>query len=59
MKNIETSISKDKILTIKIDLKKDYGRSKSGKTIIVASTGGNPQVASGICLGLNCYKYPE
>ena len=59
MKNVETTVSKDGLLTIKVDLTKEYGRSRSGKTIIIASTEGNHQVASGVCLVLNCYKYPE
>ena len=44
------------ILTIKIDLSQEHGPSKSGKTITIASTKGNVEVAPGIKLGLNCYK---
>ena len=58
MKNIEIT-QKDQTLTIKVDLSKEFGRSKSGKTIIIATTGGNKEVADGIHMGLNIYKYPE
>jgi len=56
MKNVETKVVKD-VLTITINLKKDFGPSKSGKTIIIGSTEGNQTVAPGIVLGLNVYKY--
>lgn len=58
MKNIEIT-HKDQTLTITIDLSKTYGPSKSGKTIIIASTEGNKEVAKGVHMGLNIYKYPE
>ena len=58
MKNIETKKTGDK-LTIEIDLSKEYGRSKSGKTVIIASTEGNIEVGNGIKLGVNCYKAPK
>ena len=58
MKNVSIT-QKDQILTITVDLSKEFGRSKSGKTIIIASTGGNKEVATGIHIGLNVYKYPE
>ncbi len=56
MKNIDLKV-KDKILTITIDLSKEFGRSKSGKTIIVASTEGNVSVpgAENIKVGVNVY----
>lgn len=56
--NVEVKVDGKKAI-ITIDLAKDYGRSKSGKTIIVASTKGGKQIADGITLGLNCYKYPK
>lgn len=55
MKNVDCSVSGD-ILTIKIDLKADHGPSKSGKTKVVASTGGFAQVPGappGFGLNLN------
>jgi hypothetical protein len=58
MKNIDIE-TKGTTLTITIDLSKEFGRSKSGKTIIIATTGGNKEVADGVHMGLNIYKYPE
>jgi hypothetical protein len=60
MKNVETSVDGN-ILTIKVDLSKDFGASKSGKTIVIASTEGNVGVPGneGTKLGLNIYKYPS
>lgn len=56
MRNVAYNIDGD-LLTIKVDLSKELGRSKSGKTMIVASTGGNVDIGhSGIKLGLNMYK---
>ena len=56
MKNINLKV-KDKTLTITIDLSTRYGRSKSGKTIIIASTEGNVSVpgVEEIKVGVNCY----
>ncbi len=45
MKNVELKQDGD-ILTIKIDLSKNFGGSKSGKSTVVASTEGNKRVAS-------------
>tara|TARA_R110002020_G_scaffold442581_1_gene653732 strand:+ start:231 stop:455 length:225 start_codon:yes stop_codon:yes gene_type:complete len=55
------------ILTLKIDTNTDIGPSASGKTIMIASSGGNKKInvgdeASGdniVMLGLNLYRYPE
>ncbi len=63
MKNIDLSVEND-VLTLKIDLAKDFGLSKSGKTVIIASTEGNITVEdhnmpSMVKLGVNCYKYPD
>jgi hypothetical protein len=48
---------KGTILTVEIDLEKDYGPSASGKNNIIASTGGNIGVPEHprIKIGLNCY----
>jgi len=43
MKNVEMSVDGN-ILTIKVDLTKDFGPSSSGKTIIIASSEGNQSV---------------
>ena len=43
-------------LTIKVDITKRYGKSSSGKNIIIASTEGNQTVDStDIKVGLNVY----
>jgi len=56
MKNVEFKVSGKK-LTIEIDLSKNFGPSKSGKTTIVASTEGNETIPNtgGIIVGLNAY----
>ncbi len=59
MKNIEMTVEGN-TLTIKVDLSKDFGKSKSGKTIIVASTEGNVSVPErDEKIGLNIYRYPD
>jgi hypothetical protein len=56
MQNIKTTVKGDK-LTLEIDLKTTLGPSKSGKTILVASSGGNiPIPGTDLVLGLNAYK---
>ena len=40
MKNVEMAVV-DNILTIKVDLTREFGPSSSGKTIIIATTEGN------------------
>jgi len=55
MQNIETKIE-GTILTVKIDLSKEYGPSKSGKTISIASTLGNQEIQKNVFLGVNVYK---
>jgi len=59
MKNVEMTVEGE-TLTIKVDLSKDFGKSKSGKTIIVASTEGNVSVPErNEKIGLNIYRYPD
>ena len=59
MKNIEMTVEGE-TLVIKVDLSKDFGPSKSGKTIIIASTEGNVSVPDReVKIGLNIYRYPE
>jgi len=45
-------------LTITADLTKEFGRSKSQKSIVIATTGGNVPVEGheGVKVGLNVYK---
>jgi len=58
-KNCEIKVEND-ILTIKVDLTKDFGKSASGKTNIIATTEGNISVPGNelIKIGLNVYKRP-
>ena len=61
MQNVEMAVDGE-ILTIKIDLSKRYGPSKSGKTVSVATTAGNMSVPEfkDIKIGLNAYiKNPD
>lgn len=60
MKNISMTV-KDGKMTLVVDLKKDFGPSSSGKTLIVASSEGNQNVPDhkGVRFGLNVYKYAE
>jgi hypothetical protein len=56
MKNVEMTVEGN-ILTIKVDLTKDFGPSSSKKSIIIASTEGNvsvPERAEKV--GLNVYR---
>jgi protein involved in polysaccharide export with SLBB domain len=57
MKNCEMTVTGD-VLTITVDLAKDFGKSSSGKSIIIASTEGNVSVPAKeeIKIGLNVYK---
>jgi hypothetical protein len=56
MKNVEMTLSGN-ILTIKVDLAKEFGPSASGKTIIIASTEGNITVPEREeKVGLNVYR---
>lgn len=54
-KNVEYSV-KDKVLTLRIDLSKDFGPSASGKTKIIASTCGNVSLPCGAKVGVNVYR---
>ena len=56
MKNVEM-IVEGTILTIKVDLSKEFGPSSSGKSTIVASTGGNIAIPGREeKIGLNIYR---
>jgi len=51
---------KDGKLIIEIDLTQEFGLSKSGKTITIASTKGNKKIdGTDAVIGLNVYKYPD
>ena len=56
MKNVDLKVEGD-ILTIKVDLSKQFGPSASGTTIIIASTEGNVTVPDrDEKIGLNVYR---
>ncbi len=56
MKNVEMSVE-GSILTIRVDLSKEFGPSSTGKTIIIASTEGNVTVPNRQeKVGLNVYR---
>jgi hypothetical protein len=59
MKNCEMKLTGN-ILTITVDVSKDFGKSASGKSVIIASTEGNISVPEkeDIKIGLNIYKKP-
>lgn len=57
MKNITMTVT-DNILSITVDLSKNFGRSSSGKSTIIASSEGNKSLPGheDIKIGLNVYK---
>jgi hypothetical protein len=56
MKNVQMAVEGN-ILTIKIDLSKEFGPSSSGKTIIIASTEGSVSIPDRAeKVGLNVYR---
>ena len=56
MKNVQMTVEGN-ILTIKIDLSKEFGPSSSGKTIIIASTEGSVSILDREeKVGLNVYR---
>jgi hypothetical protein len=57
MKNVEMKVE-GTILTIKVDLSKEFGPFKSGKTILIATTEGNVKIPEheDKKVGLNVYR---
>ncbi len=56
MKNVQMTVE-GQILTIKVDLSKEFGPSSSGKNIIIATTEGNVNVPDREDkIGLNIYR---
>lgn len=57
MKNCEMKVTGN-VLTITVDISKDFGKSSSGKSVIIASTEGNVTIpeTDDIKIGLNIYK---
>ncbi len=59
MKNCEMKLNGN-ILTITVDVTKEFGKSASGKSITIASTEGNVSIPEkeDIKIGLNVYRKP-
>jgi hypothetical protein len=59
MKNVKISTDKKK-LTIEVDLSKEFGESKSGKSTTIGTTEGNHKISvdgiGEVVVGLNVYK---
>ncbi|GLV57527.1 hypothetical protein KDH_43630 [Dictyobacter sp. S3.2.2.5] len=57
MQNIQLSVQGDR-LVIEVDLSQELGVSASGKSVIIATTGGNVSVpgCEDIKLGVNIYR---
>ena len=57
MKNCEMKLN-GSILTITVDISKEFGTSSSGKSIIIGSTEGNVSIPEkeDIKIGLNVYR---
>jgi hypothetical protein len=57
MKNVEMHVE-GSLLTIRVDLAKEFGVSKSGKSITIASTEGNVSIPGReeVKIGLNVYR---
>lgn len=56
MQNVKYEVKGDKLI-IEINLKEELGTSKSGKTTMIATTGGNADIGKdGVKFGLNVYK---
>ena len=59
MENIDATV-KDRILTIRIDLTKAGSTSKSGRSVLIATTRGSKALPDGnggtVTLGLNLYR---
>jgi hypothetical protein len=57
MKNCEMTVKGNQLI-ITVDLSKNFGKSKSGKTTIIATTGGNVSIPDNekIKIGLNIYE---
>jgi len=56
MQNVTTKIENNKLI-IEVDLDKNFGASKSGKSTVIASSLGNKAIGIGnIKMGLNIYQ---
>jgi predicted transcriptional regulator len=54
-KNVSVEV-KDGILYLAVNLKDNHGDSKTGKSVVVASTEGNVRLDDGTMIGLNVYR---
>ena len=54
VENIDVKITGDKMV-LTVNLTKRLGPSRSGKTVLIATSKGNAVVAPGITIGLNVY----
>ena len=55
LKNIEAKME-GKIMVLRIDTSKNVGETKSGKSVMLATSGGSEEMGNGLYLGLNLYK---
>jgi len=57
MENIEFEVQGDQLMIV-IDLSQEQGESASGKSVIIATTGGNVSVPGheAVKIGLNVYR---
>lgn len=57
MKNIDMKLEGN-ILTIKVDISKEFGISSSGKSVIIATTEGNQPIVPDheVKIGVNVYR---
>jgi hypothetical protein len=53
--NVETKKEGNK-LTVTIDLSKNQGRSKTGKSLMIATTSGFLALGEGFSISINCIK---
>ncbi len=55
--NVQAEVKGDQLIIV-VNLKRDLGPSKSGKTRLVASTKGNPEIpgTDGVYAGVNIYR---
>jgi hypothetical protein len=60
LKNIDLKLT-GTILTITVDISKEFGLSSSGKSLIIASTEGNVALEGKeeVKIGINIYKKPR
>lgn len=60
-KNASFTVDAKGIMTLKVDLNLDLGKSASGKTNIISTSAGNQSIdgGNGAIIGLNVYRKPE